>query len=57
VDGDDGAGDLNIDQDYQFRIRAIAQFGTATTPVYNYSDWVQYPMADDAVTVGGKEVL
>ena len=47
-------GNKGIDQDYQFRIRAIAKAGSEKEPVYNYSDWVQYPLADDCVTIGSE---
>ena len=49
---DEPTGDKGIDQEYQFRIRAIAKAGAEKTAVYNYSDWVQYPMADDYVSLG-----
>jgi len=49
---DVATGDKGIDQDYQFRIRAIAKAGAEKAAVYNYSDWTQYPMADDYVSVG-----
>jgi hypothetical protein len=49
---DEPTGDKGIDQEYQFRIRAIAKAGSEKEPVYNYSDWVQYPMADDYVSLG-----
>lgn len=57
VDPSDTIGNENVDQDYQFRIRAISRTGAGQTKVDTYSEWVQYPMADDAITIGGKGVL